>query len=151
MDASFNTKCRRPNTFNTFQSWNQHAAFCISVVGFLQSLVSPELGKIFCQGIKYVVRENKKIGGRAQSLMLGSDDPHDHPYYRRSRLDRTGLGFQYRADACGYEHDGWNLGRGDELLKTYVEQKRHGHLADLINMHKRKDGKFRHGSTLGQL
>jgi hypothetical protein len=81
--------------FDDFQNWKQRDAFCIGVIGFIQSLVTPETAKIFCEGLYYVVEENRKISDRATALkLLGGE------FFYRSPLDsRVGLGFDF---ICGF-------------------------------------------------
>jgi hypothetical protein len=84
--------------FDDFLNWEQRNAFCIRVIGFIQSLLSPETAKIFCAGLYYVVEENRKISDRATSLkLLGGES-----FYRLSRESRAGLGFYFIADWVGF-------------------------------------------------
>ncbi len=83
--------------FNAFQNWEQRDAFCIRMIGLAQNVLSPETAKIFCEGLYYVVEENRKISGRADSLKLLDGGT----FYRPSRASRSGFGFEYFAEADG--------------------------------------------------
>ena len=113
--------------FNTFQTWNQRDVFCIRLIGFLQGLVSPEFGKIFCEGLYYVVEENRKISARAENLkLLGGES-----FYRESRLSTTGQGFGFVAAGTGCRADGL------ALLSTRFEKLYRAKAAGLGELKKR--------------
>jgi len=76
--------------FDTFQNWEQRALFCIRVIGFLQSLQSVEVAKVFCEGLYYVVNENRKISARAESLKFYDGCTS---FYRAARDSIMGLGY----------------------------------------------------------
>lgn len=92
------------NRFNQFQSWEQRDAFCIRVVGLIQSALSPEMAKIFCEGLYYVVNENRPVDARAASLKLYGGEA----FYRTGRESLLGVGenifargSRARAEAAG--------------------------------------------------
>ncbi len=80
--------------FDTFQNWEQRNAFCVRMIGLAQSVLTPETAKIFCEGLYYVVEENRKISERAESLKLF----YGESFYRVSRESRSGLGYEYLCD-----------------------------------------------------
>lgn len=77
--------------FDTFQNWKQRDAFCVRMIGLAQSVLTPETAKIFCEGLYYVVEENRKISERAESLKLLDGES----FYRVSRESLSGLGGEY--------------------------------------------------------
>src|SRR3990167_3033170 len=84
----------------TFVNREQCDAFCVRVIGLAQSVLSPETAKIFCEGLSYVVAENKKISDRANSLIFYDDvffydDVSSYRFYRLDRESLSGLGFNY--------------------------------------------------------
>lgn len=83
--------------FDSFQNWEQRDAFCVRMIGLAQSVLSPETAKIFCEGLYYVVEENRKISARAVSLKLLDGES----FYRASRESLTGLGFEFLARLDG--------------------------------------------------
>ncbi|HLB43314.1 MAG TPA: hypothetical protein VJN02_10815 [Gammaproteobacteria bacterium] len=83
------------NHFNRFQNWDQRDHFCIKVGGWIQSLLPPETAKIFCEGLYYVVEENRAIGSRAESLKLLDGES----FYRSSRDSLSALGGKYLCDS----------------------------------------------------
>jgi hypothetical protein len=85
------------NNFHTFQNWEQRDAFCIRVIGLAQSVLSPETAKIFCEGLYYVVTENRKISACAASLKFKDG----LPFYRLDRELLSGLGFDHLIGAWG--------------------------------------------------
>lgn len=85
------------NQFDTFQNWEQRDAFCIRMIGLAQSVLTPETAKIFCEGLYYVVEENRKISGRADSLKLLDGES----FYRVSHESLTGLGGGYFCGVAG--------------------------------------------------
>lgn len=107
--------------FNVFADWNQRQAFCIRVMGIIQSVLPPETAKELCEGLYYVI-ENRPVGELAASLKLKGGQP----FYRSSRDSYSGLGFEY---LCGCW--GWREVRTFGLIgacarrwKIFVEQKR---------------------------
>jgi len=68
--------------FGRFQNWNQRDLFAICVIGFIQSLVSPELAKIFCPDI-------------GDSLSDTFQLKNGQSFYRAARDSHSGLGFNF--------------------------------------------------------
>ncbi len=56
--------------FNVFADWNQRQAFCIRVMGIIQSVLPPETAKVLCEGLYYGMEENRPVGKLAASLKL---------------------------------------------------------------------------------
>lgn len=83
--------------FRTFQNWEQRDAFCVRMIGLAQSVLSPETAKIFCEGLYYVVEENRGISARAKALKLLDGES----FYRASRESLTGLGFEFLCSGHG--------------------------------------------------
>lgn len=77
------------NKITLFKSTAQRHIFCKNVIGFLQSLVIPEVAKVFCEGLYYVVEEKQPISTRATSLTL----PNGCNFYRSDKNTAAGLGF----------------------------------------------------------
>jgi hypothetical protein len=107
--------------FNDFQHWQQRDAFCIGVIGFIQSLVTPETAKIFCEGLYYVVEENRKIKARATLLKLLDEES----FYHSSRESRSGLGFDFICEWRGGagRNSSSHVSMTEILWKSYVKQK----------------------------
>ncbi|OGT38518.1 MAG: hypothetical protein A3F11_04495 [Gammaproteobacteria bacterium RIFCSPHIGHO2_12_FULL_37_14] len=110
---------RYVNHFNRFQNWGQRDHFCIKVGGWIQSLLTPETAKIFCEGLYYVVEENRAINHRAESLKLLDGES----FYRSSRDSLSALGGKYlcggRAGEAvrGGAGEGWPLSM-EKLCQT---------------------------------
>jgi hypothetical protein len=79
------------NHFRRFKNWDQRDAFCIRVIGLVQSVLSPESAEIFCEGLKNVIENRIKISVNAVALKLSGGES----YYRSSRESVSGLGFRY--------------------------------------------------------
>jgi hypothetical protein len=107
--------------------YDQRVKYCINVIGFIQSLLSPETAKIFCQGLYDVVENKKPISALAESLKLVNDK--DISFYRASRQSRKDLGFDFY---CAGHGAPWRLrgevagrrGRVAAILEIYCSQKR---------------------------
>ncbi len=99
------------NKFNNFTDWDQRDIFSVKVIGFLQSLVTPEVAQLFCEGLYDVVREGRPIRGRAASLKLlnGVD------FYRASCDSVEGLGYQYLCSGAAASH--FTNGRGGDAMR----------------------------------
>src|SRR5579871_1541374 len=87
--------------FKRFQNWHQRDAFAILVIGFIQSLVAPSLGKVYCEDLYGVVYNRKKISPRAESLMLIDG----RSFYRANRDSISGQGFNF---LCSIYSGGWS-------------------------------------------
>jgi hypothetical protein len=91
------------NNFDTFNNnWAQLDALCIRVMGLIQSALIPETGKIFCESLYDVVREMDKgkvreISPTAVSHRLKGGEK----FYRESREERRGIGFEFLCDVFG--------------------------------------------------
>lgn len=81
------------NNFDRFISHVQRWLFQDRIIGFAQSLLSPETAKIFCEGFSNVIFNNCAISEKASKLLLNDDKP----FYRLSRDTRLGMGFEYHA------------------------------------------------------
>jgi hypothetical protein len=109
--------------FNVFADWNQRQAFCIRVMGIIQSVLPPETAKALCEGLYYVMEENRPVGELAASLKLKGGQS----FYRPSRDSHVGLGFEYLCGALlgvGALVLGGRAGFFGLRLKTFIEQKR---------------------------
>jgi len=89
--------------FNAFQNWKQRDAFCIRVIGLIQSVLSPETAKIFCESLDTVGTALDRgkaiteisISDLAKALKLKGGES----FYRSSRDSHLGLGSEF---LCGY-------------------------------------------------
>jgi hypothetical protein len=115
--------------FNVFADWNQRQAFCIRVMGLIQSVLPPETAKVLCEGMYCVVNENWPVGELAASLKLTDGQS----FYRPSRDSHCGLGFEYLCLSAGLPWDVVVLPAADVdpdccgmalVWKTFVVQKR---------------------------
>jgi len=137
------------DAFNTFQNHKQRNIFSVKVIGFIQSLLTPEDDKVHCEGPPDMVEHNKKIREYVASSKLPDDEEASYAYYRVNhssyRVNRSahlGLGFEYvygvtvelsfKMWCCGVMHlvdgEGLLLGNGclsvRSALINYAEQKR---------------------------
>ena len=100
-------------------NWEQRDAFCIRVRGLIQSVLTPETAKIFCESLDHMVTamkngEKKDLSKAAVSHKLKSGEP----FYRESRDSKEGAGYNFycgifgrgmaRAGAAG--GDAWGPG-----------------------------------------
>jgi hypothetical protein len=77
---------------NLFQNnLDRRDVFAICVIGFVQSLISPELAKAYCEDLDGVANNKKPISKRAEDLELKDGGP----FYRSSRTSRSGQGFTF--------------------------------------------------------
>jgi len=112
--------------FNTFQNWDQRDAFCIRVIGLVQSVLSPETAKIFCEGLDDVVTalsngKERKLSEQALKHLLKDGTA----FYRLSRYSQAGQGANF---LCGIYARGFGVTAGDlphlaAAWRSYVEQK----------------------------
>lgn len=115
------------NNFNVLQTWERRCLFCICVIGFIQSLITPELAKMFCESLNDVVENNQPIGDRAAALKLVNNTS----FYRVSGDSPSGLGRSFMVWLGGGagrpRTGGGGLGAvrivGLDDLKNYVEKK----------------------------
>lgn len=114
--------------FATFQNWQQRNAFCIRVIGLAQSVVTPEVAKMFCKGFYNYVQGSKKGNVRAELLQLIDGES----FYRTSREPLAGLGREY---FCGWFEPRalWGGGKGKEgmQLLEYICQGKMNCLTDI--------------------
>jgi hypothetical protein len=110
--------------FNTFQNWAQRDIYAIKVIGFIQSLISPELAKAYCEGLYHVMVNGRQIGPRGHALILEGEIP----FYHTDRVSQSGLGFNYLASlARGKAADGACAASesvNSSILENYFKQKR---------------------------
>lgn len=109
------------DNIDAFLNWAQRDAFCVRVIGLIQSVLTPEMAKILCEGLHYVVTENRPIDKRAKSLLLASD----HPFYRHAYDARSGLGFKYLCEVRGGRRAGARDVKRNRasLIETLFKQK----------------------------
>lgn len=94
-----------------------------NVIGFIQSLLSPEDAKVFCQGLYDVVEKGKEINESAACLCLVGEKS----FYRDDRQVGTGLGFKYLCGAMVWRAWDGHGGRAPgcvTILINYAKQKR---------------------------
>lgn len=85
--------------FYGFQNWEQRNAFCIRVIGLIQSVLTPETAKMFCEGIDDVNESiglnrlifNEPVSNLAEQLKLKGGES----FYHSSRTSHLGLGFDF--------------------------------------------------------
>ncbi len=109
--------------FHSFQIWERRDAYFIRVIGILQNFLQPETAKIFCEGLYYVVQENKAVSDTAAGLKLKDGTS----FYSGSDFAlRTGVGFEFLVGGAGgreVSRIGWGAARsaivlGDLCQKT---------------------------------
>jgi hypothetical protein len=83
--------------FDTFQNWDQRDVYCVRIIGLLQSLVSPELGKIFCESLFDVIEKGRVISQRAANLKFADGSS----FYRSGSSSSSGLGFNFLSSFFG--------------------------------------------------
>jgi hypothetical protein len=111
--------------FNQFQSWDQREHFCAKVIGFIQSILSPETAKVFCEGLYEVVEENKPISARAASLRLLRYGRRETtaPFYREAASSVVGLGYKdkytHASRGCSRRGGGWRGGVSPAVAKLW--------------------------------
>jgi hypothetical protein len=92
------------DNFTSFNyNWNQLDAFCIRVIGLIQSVQTPGTAKIICEGLDDVVAAEEKgikkeISTRATEHKL----KRGQSFYRSSRDSLTGLGSDYFVGIYGH-------------------------------------------------
>jgi hypothetical protein len=87
--------------FFDFKSWNQRDAYCKEIVGPAQRRLTREDAIPWCEGIYYVVEENRAISDHAGSLKLGDDKN----FYLAAPDFAAGLGGKYFCDSDGNRAD----------------------------------------------
>lgn len=83
------------NNLNRFQSWDKQDAFCIRVLGLIQSAQRRQTAEIFCQGLYAVVVHNAKINTPTNLKLSYTTGTID--FYHSHRNSRENLGFDYVA------------------------------------------------------
>ena len=116
LKAAFKAYDEYFDTFNGHKAWNRRSVYCVKVIGFIQSLLSPEDAKVLCQGLYNVVERSEQIGERAASLKL-----LDNVLFYRRRGLLVGLGVEYMVGVAGARRHGASSRR---TWSDYVEQKR---------------------------
>jgi hypothetical protein len=92
--------------FGTFQNRGQRAAFCVRVIGLIQSVLAPETARIFCESLINIATSiinhiKPLIRKEAAQLKLKNSSA----FYRDSRLSITGLGSEFSCGTYGSEVD----------------------------------------------
>jgi len=118
--------------FNTFRNWNQRDAFCIRVIGLVQSVLPPETAMIFCEGIENVVTalskgKERNLGERALKHLLKDETP----FYRVSRHSREGLGSRF---LCGIYGGRCGAAVGGAAALEFLYQAKTSILQDLCSL-----------------
>ncbi len=104
----------------TFYNFERLNVFCIRMIGLAQSILSPETAKMFCEGLYFVVEENRKICDRAESLKLLNGEA----FYHGTRDIHSGLAFEYLCGAgSGSAVDCTGLGRPIGSLEKLYQHK----------------------------
>ena len=116
LKAAFKPYEKYFSTLNGDKVWKQRSVYCVKVIGFIQSLLSPEDAKVLCQGLYNVVERSEQIGERAASLKL-----LDNVLFYRRRGLLVGLGVEYMVGVAGARRHGASSRR---TWSDYVEQKR---------------------------
>lgn len=93
------------DNFSRFQNLEQRDAFCIRVIGLIQSVLTPETAKMFCESIHNVA---ESIGpNRAITEVLISDLAMQHKlkggesFYHSSRGSQRGVGYEFLCGVFG--------------------------------------------------
>lgn len=84
--------------FHSFDNYEQRDAYCVRVIGLIQSVLCPETGRIWCQGLHNIVDsigEDIKLDERAAAAKLYRLEN----LYRDIHSIRRGAGFDYY---CNY-------------------------------------------------
>lgn len=109
--------------FAQFKNWEQREAFCVRVIGLVQSVLSPETAKIFCEGLYEVVINNKPISALAAALKLKDGQA----YYRQAEEARSGAGYSFLVGGLMPFAQGGGKRRarlrGRLAFSSYVKQK----------------------------
>lgn len=103
-----------------FKNEDQQNQYCVKVVGFIQSVLSPESAKILCKGLYEFVDENRDIDDCGHSLKL----KYRKAFYHPVRDAKCGLGFEY---LCGWsgKADTSAASAGAVRWKQYIAKKQH--------------------------
>jgi len=80
------------DNLNEFKNPDQIALFVICVLGFVQSLLSPEVVEIFCYiGLREFVMFNNRVNTETDEMFK----KFNIPFYRSSRSSQIGLGYDH--------------------------------------------------------
>lgn len=120
--AAYNAYDDKLGSFQN-QDFEQRKAYAILVIGLIQSLVDPRLGRAFCQSLSNVVEGVEQIEERAQSLKLEDGQS----FYRSSPNLASGLGFTFLCSVAGFEgrvglQRGASARVDGEVVEKYVAQ-----------------------------
>ena len=113
----------------------QRDAFCIRVIGLIQSVLTPETAKMFCEGIHNVAVSLSLYTTRAITEVLISDLAKQHKlkdgeaFYHSSRGSHRGMGFEFLCGILGGQRPrcvaGSALVAQDALGKTMSSKNRY--------------------------
>lgn len=114
------------DNFDSFYNWAQRDAFCIYVIGLIQSVLIPEVAKLYCESMNDLSNAIKndlefKISSRAAQHLLKKEQG----FYHTSRDAKIGLGYQFSCGIYGYAA-ALGIGTGDrrfEVWETYIMHK----------------------------
>jgi hypothetical protein len=115
----------------------QQSAYCRYIIGFLQSLLTPEEAAKWCHDIYEVVMEEEEISERGKSLTLISNKSREvsygrssisGPFYRESYDSPVGLGYTCYCEVDGRastytEAESLQPGNISSLLEALFKQK----------------------------
>lgn len=88
--------------FDEFKNMKQRDAFCVHVIGLVQSTLAPETAKAFCQGLFYVIEKKQTIGPRAEALKLLDEQSGERDFYRPFLYSRS----SHLCGMIGYKREG---------------------------------------------
>ena len=114
------------NDFGDEPQWGRRDQYWVKVIGFIQSLLSPEDAKAWCEGMDVVVKDtDRQISERAAGLTLAL---REHNFYRISSESSVGLGRTFAASwtglpAVGAHHWDWDSRQYARVCRDYVKQK----------------------------
>ena len=95
--------------FKQFQNWEQRDLFCVKVIGYIQSLLPPEVARVFCENVSCMVT------GKLQLW--------DSKYFYRPGVNvSVGLGFTFLFNGTGLEFIQY-LWPAIDFLQHHVTQK----------------------------
>ncbi|MBV8802366.1 MAG: hypothetical protein JO131_05290 [Gammaproteobacteria bacterium] len=117
-DDNFNSfdNCAALRTRGEKGVFRARTAYCIYVIGFIQSLLTPQLGRELCEGLLAIVKQKGEISPQAHSLKLMQGES----FYRSSPSSLEGLGGKYHCSLVGHAEDSWSLGWLEILEKRYL-------------------------------
>ena len=109
--------------FGGEHQWDRRDQYWVKVIGFIQSLLSPEDAKVWCEGIYYVANDtDRQISERAAVLFFrGAQN-----FYRSSSDDLRGLGRTFAGGGLGECWAAFDVVSGGwvaSVCRIYVKQK----------------------------